>query len=564
MNRSRVAAVTVVGACAAHGLLSIVLAASLLTRIDLAFFAVKVANVARAASGHAGSRTSPDSAWLRQFVSSGESGLERLGPPVIVLSTPPVAGAGELGPAGAPSLPAGARERILSEDAPLALGRGTTRVVTAPVKDADDWDIVAAVGVVVHPWRFLPAFVLLGLLIAIVSGTAALAALRRIAHHPGATARALLAVGASLLAGGSVGQGWALTMRLHAAQRLSGLAESAAGAPALPHASALAFPSPFAVALLHALVAAAAVAALLAAAWLASARRRPAEVRETVAAWGFLAPSLAHLLLFTGGPLVFALYLSVHRWDLLSEARPFVGLANYRELWRDALFLNALRNTAVYSLYVPITMVLALGAALALDQRLKGIRVLRAIVFMPYVASFVAIAIVWQWIFNFDFGLLNRGLALFHLPAVDWLGNPRTALIAVMIVSAWVQLGYQMIIFLAGLQGIPEELYEAARLDGAGAWQRFRRITLPLLRPVSGFVLITGVIWSFHAFTLVYMMTEGGPVHATDVIVYQIYQNAWEFRRMGYASAMSWVLFALLMGLTLVQWRLLNRQADHE
>ena len=132
-----------------------------------------------------------------------------------------------------------------------------------------------------------------------------------------------------------------------------------------------------------------------------------------------------------------------------------------------------------------------------------------------------------------------------------------------MIVSAWVQVGYQMIVYLAGLQGIPAGLHEAARLDGASPWNRFRYVTLPLLRPVSLYLFITGIIWSFQVFALVYVMTEGGPVHATDVLVYQIYQNAWEFRRMGYASAMSWVLFAILVGLTAVQWRLLNKRVEH-
>ena len=132
-----------------------------------------------------------------------------------------------------------------------------------------------------------------------------------------------------------------------------------------------------------------------------------------------------------------------------------------------------------------------------------------------------------------------------------------------MIVSAWVQIGYQMIVYLAGLQGIPQTLLEAARLDGAGGWQRFRRITWPLLRPVSLYLFITGVVWSFQVFSLVYVMTEGGPARATDVVVHQIYQNAFEFRRMGYASAMSWALFAVLAGLTVAQWRLLNKRVDY-
>ena len=285
--------------------------------------------------------------------------------------------------------------------------------------------------------------------------------------------------------------------------------------------------------------------------------------RESRAAWLMLAPSALHLLVFSLGPLAFLAWLSVHEWDVTATTRPFVGLANYRELFTDSYFGNALVNTALYSLYVPVTMLLALVAALVLNQRLRGISVLRAIVFLPYVASYVAIAVVWQWILNGDYGLLNAMLAAVGLHGADWLGNPRLALFSVMLVSAWMQAGYHMVIYLAGLQGIPAHLYEAARLDGASAWQRFRHVTLPMLRPVSLYLFVTGLIWSFHAFTLVYVMTEGGPVHATDVVVYRIYQSAWEFRRFGYAAAMSVVLCVILLVLTLAQWRLIARRADY-
>jgi multiple sugar transport system permease protein len=303
-------------------------------------------------------------------------------------------------------------------------------------------------------------------------------------------------------------------------------------------------------------------------AWAAWLRRRaamqtPNRRRESRVAWLMLAPSALHLLVFSLGPLLFLGWLSVHEWDVAASAQPFVGLANYRELAADADFRNAVVKTALYSLYVPVTMALALVAALVLNQRLRGIAVLRAIVFLPYVASYVAIAVVWQWILNGDYGLLNAMLGFIGLPGADWLGNPRLALVSVMLVSAWMQAGYQMVIYLAGLQGIPAYLYEAARLDGAGAWQRFRYVTLPMLRPVSLYLFVTGIIWSFHAFTLVYVMTEGGPVHATDVVVYRIYQSAWEFRRFGYAATMSVVLCAFLLVLTFAQWRLATRRADY-
>jgi multiple sugar transport system permease protein len=308
------------------------------------------------------------------------------------------------------------------------------------------------------------------------------------------------------------------------------------------------------------------LAGLLAAAagllWWA-ARSPERRRRETVTAWTFLGIPLVHLAVFSLVPVGFTVDLAFHSWGLLEREQRFVGLANFRALLADGLFWTTLRNTAVYVAYVPITMAAAIGLALLLNQRRAGIRVLRAIVFLPYVTSMVAIAIVWQWMFNADFGLVNYALHLVGLPAVDWLGSPRFALLSIIGVTVWTQVGYQMLIFLAGLQGIPQAYHDAALVDGAGPWQRFRHVTLPLLRPVTLFVLVTGVIAGFQVFTLVYMMTEGGPLHSTDVIVYRIYQAAWEFLRFGYASAMALVLFALLLVVTVIQFRLLGRRVEY-
>jgi multiple sugar transport system permease protein len=285
--------------------------------------------------------------------------------------------------------------------------------------------------------------------------------------------------------------------------------------------------------------------------------------RETLTAWGFLGVPLLHLAVFSFLPLAFTVYLAFHEWGLLERARPYVGLANFRALAHDALFWTTLRNTAVYTVYVPVTMAAALGLAVLLNRRRGGERILRTVVFLPFVTSAVAIAIVWQWMFNPDFGLVNYALGLLGLPALDWLGSPRTALLAIILVTVWTQVGYQMVVFLAGLQGIPQTYYDAALVDGATPWQRFRHVTLPLLRPVVLFVLVTGIISGFQVFTLVYMMTEGGPLHSTDVIVYRIYQTAWEFLRFGSASAMALVLFAVLLVVTAVQFRLLGKRVDY-
>ena len=298
------------------------------------------------------------------------------------------------------------------------------------------------------------------------------------------------------------------------------------------------------------------------AAWSAGAQRDRAGFRESLAAGGFLGPALGHLALFAFGPMVFAGWLALHKWGLTEQAQPFVGLDNFRQVLGDRQFWHSLRVTAVYTLYVPVAMALALAAAVALDRSGLRVRLLRAVLFLPFISSVVAVALVWQWMYQADFGLINAGLARLGIRGPDWLGDPRFALAAVMVMSAWAQLGYQMVLFLAGLQAIPSVYLDAARVDGAGAWQRFRHVTLPLLRPTILFVLVTGTISSFQVFTYISVMTEGGPLYATDVVVYRIYQEAWEFLRFGTASAMSLVLLVVLLGLTWVQFRWLGKRVE--
>lgn len=451
--------------------------------------------------------------------------------------------------------------RIGVEDRTLVLGRGAARAVVVPFKDADDWDIIGAAALGADSLQGVALLILIAGASGVLAFWQAALAIRRLAvgDTTGGHLGMIGAAVAILLGSAAV----IIRVRLQLLAAAASLGEPASTAAQRFDPTALPLPSQELTALGLFLVAAATIGALMGAAWMCSARRGWADRRETWTAWSFLAPSALHLTVFTLGPLLFTLWVSLHEWDLLSAQKPFVGLDNYREMFTDPLFWNAARNTAVYALYVPVTMMLALGAAVLLNRPTRGVRVLRAMVFIPTVVSFAAIAIVWQWVFNADYGLLNAALRSVGLDGIDWLGNPKTALLAVMVVSAWIQIGYQMIIYLAGLQGIPRTLYEAATLDGASSWQRFRRITVPLLRPTSVYLFVTGVIWSFQVFTLVYVMTEGGPVHATDVLVYRIYQNAWEFRRMGYASAMSWFLFAVLLVLTVAQWRILDRRVDH-
>ncbi len=299
------------------------------------------------------------------------------------------------------------------------------------------------------------------------------------------------------------------------------------------------------------------------AAWGARAAARPRYLRETLAAWGFLAPSALHLAVFSFAPLAFALYLSVHRWSLIEPVRPFVGLANYARLFHDTLVWTSLRNTVVYVLYVPVSMALALALALVLSGRSWGARALRAVFFLPSVASAVAIALVWQRMYQPDGGLIAALLSRAHIGPVDWLGDPKAALIAVMVLSVWVQLGFQMTLFCVGLQGIPQAYLDAARVDGASAWQRFRRITFPLLRHVTLFVLVSGIIGAFQVITYVYVLTGGGPLHATDVVVYRMYQTAWEFAQFGSASALAVLILVVLGGVTWAQFRLLGKEVEY-
>jgi multiple sugar transport system permease protein len=287
------------------------------------------------------------------------------------------------------------------------------------------------------------------------------------------------------------------------------------------------------------------------------------ERRKTAQGYAFLAPSLIHLLIFILGPVLFALYLSFHKWNIIIPDKPFVGLDNFIALLKDRLFWNALKNTAIYTLNVPVGMAISLAIAVMMNQRIKGVTFLRTLFFLPSVSSFVAIALVWQWIYNPQFGLANYLLEKIGLGPFSWLNEPSTALLSIMIMSIWIGIGYQMVIFLAGLQGIPGSLYEAAVVDGANAWQRFWKVTFPLLSPTTFFVLVTSMIGSFQVFTAVYVMTEGGPMRSTDVVVYHIYQNAWEYLKVGYASAMSWVLFIIIMIATWIQFKLLAKRIEY-
>lgn len=269
----------------------------------------------------------------------------------------------------------------------------------------------------------------------------------------------------------------------------------------------------------------------------------------------FLSPSALPLLLFTVAPMVSSLWVSLHDWNLISPMR-WVGLDNYRSLLGDPTTRSVFWHTVVYCAgYLPLVFVGGLGLALALNGRLAGRSFFRAAYFLPVVTSWVVVALVWKWLLNPSNGLVNTMLGWVGTDGPGWWTDPTWALPAVILSSAWKDLGFVMVIMLAGLQAIPQDVLEAAWVDGAGAWQRFWRITLPLLSPSTFFVVVISLINGFQVFDQVYVMTGGGPQGSSQVVVGQIYDLTFRYGRAGEASALSWLLFAVILLITAVQVR---------
>lgn len=269
-----------------------------------------------------------------------------------------------------------------------------------------------------------------------------------------------------------------------------------------------------------------------------------------------LLPNLIGFLLFTLWPVLASFLLSFTEWDLLQPMK-FVGIQNYINLFQDEIFIKVFGNTLYFTIVsVPIGIVISLLLAVALNQGLRGIKFYRAAYFLPVISSMVAVAVIWQWIYNPEYGVLNYFLSVFGIEGPSWLTSTKWAMPAVIVTSIWKNVGFNMLIFLAGLQAIPESYYEAADIDGATWLKKFRHITIPLLSPTTFFVSVMSVIGSFQVFDSVFLMTQGGPARSTSVMVHYIYENAFQFFKMGYASAMSYVLFFIIAIITLIQfWR---------
>jgi multiple sugar transport system permease protein len=281
--------------------------------------------------------------------------------------------------------------------------------------------------------------------------------------------------------------------------------------------------------------------------------------KETLAAWLFILPDFIGLLIFVAIPMVLALSLGFFSVDGFGGYK-FVGLANYQRMLRDPLFMKSLWVTIVYVIcLVPGLYVSGLGLALLVRQRIPLIGLWRSLFFMPYVVSLVVVALIWKVMLIDKVGFINRLLELIGLQGRSWLGDPNLALGAVLVVTIWFLMGYYMIIFLSGLQDIPREYYEAAKIDGANSWAMFTSITLPLLRPTSFFVLLVSTVSAVsgsQAFDLIYVMTNGGPANSTSLAVFYIYQQAFKYNNYGYAAAMASVLVVILLAMTVVLFAL--------
>jgi len=297
--------------------------------------------------------------------------------------------------------------------------------------------------------------------------------------------------------------------------------------------------------------------------------RTKRKIREAASSYAFLMPNFLGFLLFTSGPVIFSLFLAFTKWDLLTDSSlKWVGLENFvRLLWfhyeagapvaNDPYFWKYVGNTFFIMLGIPVGMAGSLALAIAMNQRLKGIVFFRTVYFLPTISMGVAIYMLWRWIYNEDFGLINSLLAMIGVDGPGWLTSTAWAKPALMIMNLWGTVGgYNMILYLAGLQGISPELYEAASIDGASPWQKFRSITWPMLGPTTFFIFVMSMIGGFQSgFEAAYIMTNGGPAGATTTISYYIWQNAYNWFKMGYAASIAWVLFIMVFSVTIFNWK---------
>lgn len=297
--------------------------------------------------------------------------------------------------------------------------------------------------------------------------------------------------------------------------------------------------------------------------WFNPLRPKTNLQRRTVIGYLFISPFILGFLLWFLIPALIAVWLTFTDWNLIRAPR-YVGLDNITNLWGDALFWQALKVTTIYTLAsVPVGLVTSFLLALLINTKVRGIALFRTVYYLPSIVPAVASAVLWAWIFNTDFGLANVALRAVGLPKIQWLQDPSWALPALILMSLW-GLGGSMVIYLAGLQGIPDVFYEAAEIDGAGRWSKLWNITIPLISPVIFFNLIIGIIGTFQVFTAGFLITDGGPQNSTLFYVLYLYRNGFQFLKMGYAAALAWVLFLIIMTLTLLVFKYVGGMVHYE
>ncbi len=280
--------------------------------------------------------------------------------------------------------------------------------------------------------------------------------------------------------------------------------------------------------------------------------------KEQVSAWLYLMPALILLMVFSIYPTIRLLFDSFYEWDGMGE-RLFVGLQNYSQLLVDPEFWQTVKNSLIFIIgSVPAGMAVALVMALLIQKHLAGRDFFRTVFFAPVVTSLVAAGLIFVWLFNYDFGILNQLLSMLGIQKIPWLVSEKYAMLSVIIMTIWKDAGYNMILFLAGLNGINPTYYEAARIDGANRWQIFRKITWPLLMPTTFFILVVRIIFSFRTFEQIFTMTKGGPVGSTTVFIYYIYEKAFRYFEIGYASAAAILLLAMVLVMTYFQFKVVK------
>ncbi|MBA4493320.1 carbohydrate ABC transporter permease [Paenactinomyces guangxiensis] len=295
-------------------------------------------------------------------------------------------------------------------------------------------------------------------------------------------------------------------------------------------------------------------------------RKGPLQRKETLAGFLFVSPMLAGVSVLTLLPILATMILSFSDWNFVAglEGLKWIGLENFRNLIDDDAFLKSLQNNVIFLLTVPIYMAISMFLAILIDKSVYFKGFFKVAFFMPYISSVVAVAIVWMVLFHPSAGPVNQFLMSLGIKEPPkWIADPEYALSSIMMIYVWISVGFNMIVYIAGLQSIPKDLYEAAEIDGANAWVKFRRITLPLLSPTSFFLLITGIISTFKVFDLIAILTKGGPVQSTSVLVWYLYDTAFVNLKIGYASSIALVLFLCVLFITLLQWVLQKKWVNY-